>query len=73
MDVRRAGARALVAGAVVAALGLPGAAHADTGAFDDPVGDATSVDITRIRVGGRAVSRNRNGSVRLQRERDSVY
>ncbi|KQV69542.1 hypothetical protein ASC64_06760 [Nocardioides sp. Root122] len=50
MDVRRAGGRALVAGAVVAALGLPGAARADTGSFDDPVGDATSVDITRVRV-----------------------
>jgi hypothetical protein len=50
MDAHRAGARALVAGAVVAALGLPGAARADTGSFDDPVGDATSVDITRVRV-----------------------
>jgi hypothetical protein len=50
MDVRRAGARALAAGAVVAALAMPSAAHADTGSFDDPVGDATSVDITRVRV-----------------------
>ena len=52
MDARRAGARALVAGAVVAAL-LPGAARADTGSFDDPVGDATSVDITHVRVAHR--------------------
>lgn len=50
MDVRGAGARALVAGAVVAALGVPGAAHADSGSFDDPVGDSTSVDVTRVRV-----------------------
>ena len=50
MDARRAGARALVAGAVVAALAMPPAAHADTESFDDPVGDATSVDLTRVRV-----------------------
>lgn len=50
MDVRRAGARALVAGAVVAALAVPGTAHADTGSIDDPAGDATSVDLTRVRV-----------------------
>jgi hypothetical protein len=49
MNTRRAGARALVAGTVVAAL-LPGAARADTASFDDPAGDATSVDITRVRV-----------------------
>lgn len=52
MDACRAGARALVAGAVVAAL-LPGAARADTGSIDDPVGDATSVDITHVRVAHR--------------------
>ena len=50
MDAHKAGARALVAGVVVAAMGLPGVAQADTGSFDDPVGDGTSVDITRVRV-----------------------
>ena len=50
MDAMRWTARALVAGTVGVLLALPGAATADTAAFDDPVGDSTSVDITRVRV-----------------------
>lgn len=50
MDVRRAAGRALVVGALGAVLTVPGAARAGTGSFDDPVGDATSVDISRVRV-----------------------
>ncbi|MDR7255398.1 hypothetical protein J2X46_004405 [Nocardioides sp. BE266] len=50
MDVSRGTARALVAGTVGALLALPGTATADSAAFDDPVGDSVSVDITRVRV-----------------------
>jgi hypothetical protein len=44
-----------VRGLSVWTLGLvlamaPAAATADTKAFDDPVGDSTSVDISRVRV-----------------------
>jgi hypothetical protein len=50
MDAIGRVARTVVGGAVVAVLGLPGPAHADSASFDDPVGDSTSVDITRVRV-----------------------
>ncbi|MGF9759114.1 hypothetical protein AAII07_28335 [Microvirga sp. 0TCS3.31] len=51
MDATRWSARALSACAVGAALAMAtGTAHAGTGAFDDPVGDSTSVDITQVRV-----------------------
>lgn len=43
-------ARALVACTLGAVLALPGAATADIGVFDDPVGDSTGVDFTRVRV-----------------------
>ena len=32
-------------------LVVAGSAHADTAAFEDPVGDSTSVDISQVRVG----------------------
>jgi hypothetical protein len=31
-------------------VAVPGTAHAGIGSFDDPVGDSTSVDISRVRV-----------------------
>jgi hypothetical protein len=50
MDATRWTARALSACVVGAVLAVPGTAHAETGVFDDPVGDSTSVDISRVRV-----------------------
>lgn len=50
MDATRWTARALSACVVVAVLAVPGTAHAETGVFDDPVGDSTAVDISRVRV-----------------------
>ncbi|HSF36188.1 MAG TPA: hypothetical protein VLA70_08740 [Nocardioides sp.] len=50
MDATRWIARALSGCVVVAVLAVPGPAHAETGVFDDPVGDSTSVDISRVRV-----------------------
>jgi hypothetical protein len=54
MDATRWSARALSACAVGVALAVgtahAGTAHAGTGAFDDPVGDSTSVDISQVRV-----------------------
>ncbi|WP_374455424.1 hypothetical protein [Nocardioides sp.] len=50
MDMLRGAARAVVACAVGAVLVVPGTAHAGTGVFDDPVGDSTGVDISRVRV-----------------------
>src|SRR5690349_12384824 len=51
MVVWRWAARATAASTVWAALAaLPGAASADTATFDDPVGDSTSVDVSRVRV-----------------------
>lgn len=50
MDTTRWTARALSACVVGAALALPGPAHAGTGVFDDPVGDSTGVDVSRVRV-----------------------
>ena len=50
MDATRWSARALSACAVGAVLVVAGTAHAGTGAFDDPVGDSTSVDISQVRV-----------------------
>ncbi|MBD3926202.1 hypothetical protein IEZ26_16375 [Nocardioides cavernae] len=50
MDTTRWSARALAAVTVGAVLALPGTAHAGHGSFDDPVGDSTAVDITRVRV-----------------------
>jgi hypothetical protein len=50
MDVQRWTARTLSACVVGAVLAVPGAAHAGTGAFDDPVGDSTGVDVLRVRV-----------------------
>jgi hypothetical protein len=44
-------ARALAVGTMGAVLALPvGPVSADTTAYDDPVGDSTSVDISRVRV-----------------------
>ncbi len=53
MDTTRWTARALSACVVGAMLALPGAAHAGTGVFDDPVGDSTGVDVSRVRVAHR--------------------
>lgn len=50
MDATRWSARALIACAVGATLVVAGTAHAGTGAFEDPVGDSTSVDISQVRV-----------------------
>ena len=50
MDATRWSARALIAGAVGVTLVVAGTAHAGTGAFEDPVGDSTSVDISQVRV-----------------------
>lgn len=50
MDAPRWSARALSACVVAAALVVPGTAHAGARGFDDPVGDATSVDISHVRV-----------------------
>ena len=51
MVVSRWAARAAAASTVCVALAaLPGAASADTAAFDDPMGDSTSVDVSRVRV-----------------------
>lgn len=50
MNVRRWTARALSAWVVGAVLAVPGAAHAGTGGYDDPVGDSTGVDVSRVRV-----------------------
>lgn len=51
MVATRWGARALVVCATGVALAVPSApARADTVAVDDPVGDSTSVDISRVRV-----------------------
>lgn len=50
MDVRRAAARGVVAAMIGAVLAAPGAAHAGSGSWDDPVGDSTGVDISRVRV-----------------------
>ena len=50
MDATRWSARALSACAVGAVVALAGTAHAGTGAFDDPIGDSTSVDISQVRV-----------------------
>jgi hypothetical protein len=50
MGTRRTTARTLSACVVGAVLALAGAAHAGTGVVDDPVGDSTSVDISRVRV-----------------------
>ena len=44
-------ARAMAVGTIGVVLAMPvGPASADTTAYDDPVGDATSVDISRVRV-----------------------
>lgn len=44
-----------VAACAIGIMAVPqGAASADTKAYDDPVGDATSVDISRVRVAHRA-------------------
>ena len=50
MDATRWSARALIACAVGATLVVAGTAHAGTAAFEDPVGDSTSVDISQVRV-----------------------
>jgi hypothetical protein len=50
MDATRWSARALSACVVGAVLVVPGTAHAEARGFDDPVGDSTSVDISRVRV-----------------------
>ena len=50
MDATRWRARARAACAVGATLVVAGTAHAGTGAFEDPVGDSTSVDISQVRV-----------------------
>jgi hypothetical protein len=50
MDTTKWTARALSASVVGAMLAVPGAAHAEVRGFDDPVGDSTSVDISRVRV-----------------------
>jgi hypothetical protein len=47
-------ARAVTACAIGIMAVPQGAASADTKAYDDPVGDATSVDISRVRVAHRA-------------------
>lgn len=46
----RAVVAGLVAGLVATMLAMPGPANAGSGSFDDPVGDSTSVDITRVRL-----------------------
>ena len=50
MDVTRRMARAVSACVGGGVLAVPGAAHAGTGVFDDPVGDSIGVDVARVRV-----------------------
>ena len=43
-------AAAMMTAGLMLVLVVAGAAHADTAAFEDPVGDSTSVDISQVRV-----------------------